>query len=660
MAHANDRLDQAASLHRHAAALVQAAVRALDDHIPMPRNDVAEQHELATRLREAAAKLVPGWLGAPVHSDPGPLGEQRRPQFVRVGHGRPLDDVEFPAVVPLLGTGHLTFSADSRDPRVAGALRSILLRLLATAPAGTLIIRAVDAVGGALFTPFHALADAGVMPSPVTERAGLRSFLSEAEHWVRPAEPDSRRRPTTKPRRRDCTMLLIVASLPSSVTSEDLGRIWTLAHAGPAAGLHMIIAGWPPLALGWQPPAAPLPSCSHISMRTTHTLLGGMTFGTGPPPAAHPLSPPAIPPARGQLPTQPSSPPARSPSPNDTWTGLSVPVHLDPDPGPELVQRICGELASRCAAQGSTHLMDLLPDPDHWWSASSADGLSTNVGLAAQTPVSLHFTDLTPHWLVGGRVGSGKTAFLINVLYGLCTRYDPDELQLYLLDFTGSDTLCQFTPTDDDPSWLPHAIEVGVGDRASGLAVLRSLDRELQRRVALLGDAGVTRFAQLRGAGVLLPRIVCVVDEFQNLLSGTDEVAIQSAALLESAARQGRAVGIHLVMCAQAARSSALFGQFLVRVALPGGGDVLEATNDSAASLPIGVAVVNTAGGLGGPRGATRGHEKTVRFPDPHSDTQVLSALRQRLWQAREPASAPPLVHAGMPAPRASTLEVTP
>ena len=49
--------------------------------------------------------------------------------------------------------------------------------------------------------------------------------------------------------------------------------------------------------------------------------------------------------------------------------------------------------------------------------------------------------------------------------------------------------------------------------------------------------------------------------------------------------------------------------------------------------------MVNTAGGLGGPRGATRGHEKTVRFPDPHADAQVLAALRQRLWQARDPSS---------------------
>ncbi|WP_281274340.1 FtsK/SpoIIIE domain-containing protein, partial [Allorhizocola rhizosphaerae] len=467
----------------------------------------------------------------------------------------------------------------------------------------------------------------GVMPPAVTDRAGLLSVLSEAEHWTRPVRPEGQRRPAAKPRRRDRTMLLIVASLPSAVTDEDLARVTALAQAGPAAGLHLVIAGWPPMPLRAGSPVEALQSSTHVALRTSHALVGGMPFATSAPPAG--------------------------PSPAEVWPGLSVPVQLDSDPSSHLMQHVSGELADRLAAQGHAHLMDLLPDPDHWWAESSADGLSTTIGLSGDAPVSLHFTDLTPHWLVGGRAGAGKTAFLLNVLYGLCTRYDPDELQLYLLDFTDGGALRQFTPTEDDPSWLPHAIEVAVGaGRETGLSVLQSLDRELHRRLALLNDAGVARFGQLRAAGALIPRIVCIVDEFNKLLSGTDEVSVQAAALLESAARQGRATGIHLVMCSQAPRSSPLFGQFLVRVALPGGGDVLEANNDSAASLPLGCGVVNTAGGLGGPRGATRGHEKTVRFPDPHADAQVLSALRQRLWQAREPSSAPPLVHVALPVPR--------
>jgi hypothetical protein len=603
-----ERIDQAAALHRQAAAMAQAAARALDEHVPMPRTDLAEQQDLAMRLREAAANLVPGWLGAPLtEGDPGPLGECRRPEFVRIGEVRPLERAEFPAVVPLLGAGHLTFSADSRDPRVAGVLRSVLLRLLATAPAGTLIVRAIDAVGGALFAPFGSLADAGVMPPAVTDRIGLNAVLAEAEHWVAPTRPTEQRKPEGRARRRERTMLIIIAALPSATSSDELNRIAALAEAGPAAGLHVVAAGWPPMSFSHRPAVPPLAASTHVHLHADHA----------------------------------------------EQDGFNVPIGLDPDPPAHLIHRVCAQLRDQFAASGEVHIMDLLPSPDRWWSESSAEGLSAMVGLAGSTPVPLYFNDLTPHWLVGGRPGAGKTAFLINVLFGLSTRYDPDELQLYLVDCGDGGALRQFVPTEDDPSWLPHAVDASVdGERESALAVLRSLERELLRRIAILNDAGATRFHQLRAAGAPIPRIVCVIDEFQNLLTGTDGIATESANLLESVSRQGRAAGMHLVMCSQRARSSAIVAQFLVRVALPGGGDVLEATNDSAASLPLGCAVVNTAGGLGGPRGATRGHEKTVRFPDPHGDEQVLAVLRQRLWAARDPASTPPQVHRHVPSQR--------
>jgi DNA segregation ATPase FtsK/SpoIIIE, S-DNA-T family len=132
-------------------------------------------------------------------------------------------------------------------------------------------------------------------------------------------------------------------------------------------------------------------------------------------------------------------------------------------------------------------------------------------------------------------------------------------------------------------------------------------------------------------------------------------MAGESVQLLESLARKGRSYGIHLILASQTvlgvealyAKRDSIFGQFPVRIALPGGGDVLEPTNDSAAGLPLGTAVVNTAGGLGGPRGATRGHERIVRFPDPHADKEALSDLRHRLWGARDPESLPPRIFAG-------------
>jgi hypothetical protein len=145
-----------------------------------------------------------------------------------------------------------------------------------------------------------------------------------------------------------------------------------------------------------------------------------------------------------------------------------------------------------------------------------------------------------------------------------------------------------------------------------------------------------------------LPRILCVLEEFPVLLAGNDPIAIEAAALLESLARAGRSCGIHLILSSQAVRGvAALLGQFPVRIALPGGSDVLEPANDSAAGLPLGTAVVNTAGGLGGPRGATRGHERVVRFPDPHADEALLSDVRHRLWGARDPEGTPPRIFAG-------------
>ena len=99
------------------------------------------------------------------------------------------------------------------------------------------------------------------------------------------------------------------------------------------------------------------------------------------------------------------------------------------------------------------------------------------------TALTLAFDDVTPHWLVGGRTGAGKTVFLLNVLYGLAARYSPAELQLYLLDFKEGVCFTEFVPTERDPSWLPHARAVGIeSDREYGLAVLRELRREAQRR----------------------------------------------------------------------------------------------------------------------------------------------------------------------------------
>ncbi|WP_245922722.1 FtsK/SpoIIIE domain-containing protein [Paractinoplanes atraurantiacus] len=606
------RARQAAALHRQAAAVADAATAVLDgDGVAMP--DPLEQHRLVEELRIAAAALAPGWLGAPLEAQSlnTPLGGVYPPQFVRLGAAQPLDDAQFPALVPLLGTGHLTIDATATDARVFGLLRSLLVRLLAAAPAGSLLVRAVDGVGGGeVFAPFAALRDAGLMSPPATDRQGLRDVLAEAEKWLRPGRGVAPRRS-----RRDRMMLVVVASLPELTEGEELRRIAALAQQGPDSGLHLIVAGWPPPPLTAETTQAPLPRTTMVSVRNPYAVIGdppGATYGS---------------------------------IPSVSW--LNAPVFLDEDPPAHLVEAVCRELAAHSAAASRVTLSDLLPEPgDQLWAGDAAEGLSTVVGHDGETPLVLRFNDLTPHWMVGGRSGAGKTAFLVNVLYGLGARYSPAELSLYLLDFKEGVTFAEFVPTRRDRTWLPHARAVGVeADREYGLAVLRELDAEMTRRSAALEEAGVSRFAELR-----LGRILCVIDEFPVLLAGADPVATEAAALLDSLTRRGRSCGIHLILASQSVQVHGprdFFGQFPVRIALPGGGDVLEPANDSAAGLPLGTAVVNTAGGLGGPRGATRGHERVVRFPDPHADEELLSDLRHKLWGARDPEAQPPRVFAG-------------
>jgi DNA segregation ATPase FtsK/SpoIIIE, S-DNA-T family len=674
------RVQQAVALHRQAAATVEAAAVVLAAEAPAAA-DPLEQHRLAEQLRVAAGELAPGWLGATLdaQSSIAPLGGVAQPQFVRVGVAQPLDDARFPAVVPLLGTGHLTIDTSATDARVFGLLRSVLLRLLAAAPAGSLLVRAVDGTGGGtVFAPFTDLADAGLLAPVATDRQGLRDALSEAEKWLRPVRGGAPRRG-----RRDRMMLLVVASLPELTEGEELRRIAALAQQGPDSGLHLVVAGWPPPPLTAETTQAPLPRTTSVSLRNPYAVIGD------PPGASYGSVVDAV------------------------W--LNAPVFLDEDPPPHLIDAVCRELAAHTAAASRVTLADLLPEKSHeqsherihqrngeqssgrsreqstgrsreqssgtgreqsyeqsrehsaaqnleLWSGDAAEELSTVVGHDGDTALPLRFNDLTPHWMVGGRSGAGKTAFLINVLYGLGARYSPAELALYLLDFKEGVSFAEFVPTQRDRTWLPHARAVGVeSDREYGLAVLRELDAEMTRRSVAYKRAGVTRFADLRaiaaeeGRSRPLPRVLCVIDEFQVLLAGNDPMAGEAVGLLESLARKGRSYGIHLVLASQTvlgvealyAKRDSIFGQFPVRIALPGGGDVLEPTNDSAAGLPLGTAVVNTAGGLGGPRGATRGHERMVRFPDPHADRELLSDLRHRLWGARDPEATPPRIFAG-------------
>ncbi|WP_174537922.1 FtsK/SpoIIIE domain-containing protein, partial [Micromonospora chalcea] len=331
-------------------------------------------------------------------------------------------------------------------------------------------------------------------------------------------------------------------------------------------------------------------------------------------------------------------------------SGLAAPVVLDGDPSHAAVTALARRYAET-ADQDVVTFADLLPAQR--WAGSAASGLRTVLGRAGRRPLAVAFDDATPHWLIGGRTGAGKTVLLLDVLYGLAARYSPAELRLMLLDFKEGVSFTEFVPTDRDPSWLPHADAVGIeSDREYGVAVLRELRAELGRRADLLKRHGVSRLADLP-PNARPPRIVTVIDEFHVLFAGNDALARQAVDLIEELARKGRSYGLHLVLASQSTtgiealygRAEAIFGQFPLRIALPGGDAVLDPRNDAARGLTVGTAVVNT--GAGAP-----GADVEVRFPDAHAASADLAALRHELHAARPAGSRPPSVFRGHQTPR--------
>ncbi len=604
---------RAVNAHREALGLLQATQALVGDDAAAPAfsaPSLVRQAELVGALGEVSAGLSTGWgtagwdrltAGArPPLGQGVPRGQQ---SLVRLGAATPVTD-SFPVLVPFLGVGHLCIDSDARDPRVAALLQNVLVRVLAAAPPGSLRVAAVDpATLGATFAPLLDLVAGDLMNPPATDLDGLRRALSAAEEHVRRAQ--------RVPEHERGELVLAIAGLPSGWSGDDLARLAALARTGRRAGLHLLVAGYPPRSLGAAPPA--LEDAVPIAVHSEDVHVGdvpGQPFG-----------------AQGR--------------------GLNCPVQLDPAPPPDLAAAVCRRLVQDAGEQESVGFSQLVATQA--WEESSVDGLRTVVGRAGRNPVWLALDDATPHWLVGGRTGSGKTVFLLGVLYGLASRYSPDELALYLLDFKEGVSFSEFTPTEVDPTWIPHARTVGVeSDREYGVAVLAALAAEMTRRATVMKQVGATKLAQLRAArpDVALPRIVTVIDEFHVLFAGNDAVARRAGELLEEVARKGRSYGIHLILASQTtsgietlfAKGEAIFGQFPQRVALAGGRAVLSMLNDAADALPVGTAVINDAAGV-------PAANRTIRFPD--TDPEAVRRVRTRLWQQRVPGDQPPAVFAG-------------
>ena len=173
--------------------------------------------------------------------------------------------------------------------------------------------------------------------------------------------------------------------------------------------------------------------------------------------------------------------------------------------------------------------------------------------------------------LIAGRTGSGKSTLMHALITNLALNYSPDEIDLYLIDFKKGVEFKVYATHE-----LPHASVVAIeSEREFGISVLERLDAELRLRADRFREAGVQDVAGYRNTPGTppLPRILLIVDEFQEFFSEEDKLAQEAALWLDRLVRQGRAFGIHIILGSQSlggaftlARST--LGQMAVRIAL--------------------------------------------------------------------------------------------
>ncbi|MEO2049606.1 MAG: FtsK/SpoIIIE domain-containing protein [Pirellulales bacterium] len=240
------------------------------------------------------------------------------------------------------------------------------------------------------------------------------------------------------------------------------------------------------------------------------------------------------------------------------------------------------------------------PPQDQLWGRDSSRELTVPIGRAGANHLqSLRLgIGTAQHVLISGKTGSGKSSLLHALITNLALHYSPEQVVFYLVDFKKGVEFKAYATGE-----LPHARVIAVeSEREFGVSVLERLDVELRQRGELYRNLGVQDLAGYREKkqesgkrkaesggqrpGVRgeksevgevklppLPRVLLVIDEFQELFVTDDKLAQDAALLLDRLVRQGRAFGIHVLLGSQTlsgayslARST--LGQMAVRIAL--------------------------------------------------------------------------------------------
>ena len=140
------------------------------------------------------------------------------------------------------------------------------------------------------------------------------------------------------------------------------------------------------------------------------------------------------------------------------------------------------------------------------------------------------------HTMIAGQTHSGKSYLLHVLITGLAARYPPDELRFILVDGKQGVEFKSYRR-------LPHADVVCLRtSSAIARSVLADYFAEMNERFRLFQSANVRDLEEYRRTtGNVKPRMLMIVDEYQQLLTGDADRS--GSLLLQAILRKGARCG---------------------------------------------------------------------------------------------------------------------
>ena len=489
--------------------------------------------------------------------------------------------VDAPVLFTPLTDGYLTITGDPTLPIMQQTVRNLVLRALTTLPPGRTQVCVIDPPGlGRDFGWLMHLGDydpqlvwhrVWTQPSHIAKQVQQLAQLAEdfiqqslRNQYRHIAEYNRDAGALAEPYR-----LLIWTSMPSGLDDQSWKALQSLLDTGARCGIIPIFI---------VDPAAVWPSPEQRSM----LMRRGLHY--------------AISDDGKSLVSQP------------TKNG-DLPIRPMPLPNEAHAQAVIHEVGRRAmlASRIEVPLDKIVAAPDQRWQADSSKFLEIPIGQSGvgRTHAVKLGVGTAQHAIVAGKTGSGKSSMLHSIITSAVLKYSPENLRLVLLDFKKG---VEFQIYADNR--LPHADIIGIeSHREFGLSALEYVDGCMQRRGELFRSRGVQDIASwnLAVPEQHLPRMLIVVDEFQELFVEDDKLSNQASLILDRIVRQGRSFGMHAILSSQTLAGAyslprTTLGQMGVRIALQcDAADaqiVFAEDNPAAARLKHpGQAIYNDAGG---------------------------------------------------------------